>query len=224
MAWNLTSSGVVGGCRVERDKAALVEEWVASLQGVQSNRVVFNDQGEIVELHVLSDDKRNPRQIVRDIETLLLVKLGINIDHKRISVVQFAKEQETGEERVTLHGISYKLHKGTAEVAVSLALGEKIAEVAVSGPASRQNQGRLVAGATLAALKKLLSGMVDFVVEDVTQLNFARGEVVVVGLSIVTPTGEETLVGSTFVRGEAKEAVVRATLSAVNRRFGQLMS
>ena len=176
-----------------------------------------------MELHVLSDDKRNPRQIVRDIETLLLVKLGINIDHKRISVVQFAKEQEAGEDRVTLHGLSYKLHKGIAEVAVSLAFGDKLAEVALTGPASRQNQGRLVAAATLASLKKLLSGMVDFVVEDVAQLNFARGEVVVVGLSIVTPAGEETLVGSTFVRGEAKEAVVRATLAAVNRRFGQLM-
>jgi len=208
---------------VERDRTVLIEEWVGSLQGVQSTRAVLNDQGEITELHILSDDKRNPRQIVRDIETVLLVKMGINIDHKRISVVQFAKDPGAGEARISLQGISFKLHKITAEVSVGLSLGEKTAEVLLSGPNSRQNQGRLVAAATLASLKKLLGGLVEFVVEDVSYLNFACGEAVVVALTLITPAEEETLVGSSLVKEEAKEAVVRATLDAVNRRWQRLI-
>lgn len=200
------------------DRTLAIEELVCTLQGVESARVVLDNKGEILELHVLSDETRNPRQIVRDIETLLLVKLSIKVDHKRISVVQFAERAEVEIKRISLKGISYKLNRGVAEVTVSLTLGEEVAEVALSGPNSMQNQLRLVAGATVQCLKQLLGNVVDFVVEDVARLPFARGEVVVVGVSMVTPTTEETLVGAAFVRNEVKEAVVKATLDAVNRR------
>jgi len=203
---------------MNKERSLAIEELVCSLQGVDSARVVLDPNGEITELHILSDQSRNPRLIVRDTETLLLVRLGINIDHKRISVVQFAERPEAEVKRINLRGISYKLNRGAAEVGVTLTLGDKQAECTVSGPNSLQNQLRLVASATVGALRDLLGNVVGFVVEDVTQFAFARGEVVVVGVSVVSGTGEETLVGSAFVRSDAKEAVVKATLDGVNRR------
>lgn len=203
---------------MEIDRTLAIEELVCTLQGVESTRVVLDNKGEILELHVLSDETRNPRQIVRDIETLLLVKLSIKVDHKRISVVQFAERAEVEVKRINLKGISYKLNRGVAEVAVSLTLGDEVAEATVIGPNSSQNQLRLVASATVNALKQLLGNVVDFVVEDVTKLPFARGEVVVVGVSMVTAATEDSLVGAALVRNEIKESVVKATLDAVNRR------
>ncbi len=70
----------------------------------------------------------------------------------------------------------------------------------------------------MGALRELLGNVVGFVVEDVTQFAFARGVVVVVGVSVISGAGEQTLVGSAFVRSDAKEAVVKATLDGVNRR------
>jgi len=203
---------------MEKERSLAIEDLVCSLQGVDSARAVLDQSGEIIELHILSDHTRNPRLIVRDAETLLLVRMGMNVDHKRISVVQFAERPEAEVKRVSLRGIGYKLNRGTAEVTVSLTVGDKQAECTAAGPNSLQNQLRLVATATVGALKELLGNVVGFVVEDVTQFAFARGEVVVVGVSVVTGTSEETLVGSAFVRSDAKEAVVKATLDGVNRR------
>lgn len=208
---------------MEKGLAHVVEELVNELQGVASARVVLDDKNNIVELHVLSDETRNPRQIVRDIETVLLVKMGLNIDHKKISVVQFADRQEVQAKRISLRGIGYRLNSGMAEVSVALSLGEAHAEVTVRGPNSLQNQTRLVANATIGSLKELLGGVIDFVVEDVSVLNFVRREVVLVGVSTISPNGEEMLVGATVVRGDIKEAVVKATLDAVNRRLQRLI-
>lgn len=207
----------------EKGLAHVVEELVNELQGVASARVVLDDKNNIVELHVLSDETRNPRQIVRDIETVLLVKMGLNIDHKKISVVQFADRQEVHAKRISLRGISYRLNCGMAEVSVALTLGETQAEVTVRGPNSLQNQTRLVANATIGSLKEILGGVIDFVVEDVNILNFARRDVVLVGVSTISPNGEEMLIGATLARGDLKEAVVKATLDAVNRRLQRLI-
>ena len=208
----------------DKGLAHVVEELVNELQGVASARVVLDDKSNIVELHVLSDETRNPRQIVRDIETVLLVKMGLNIDHKKISVVQFAdRHQEVQSKRISLRGIGYRLNSGMTEVSVALSLGESNAEVTVRGPNSLQNQTRLVANATVGSLKELLGGVIDFVVEDVNVLNFVRREVVLVGVSTISPNGEEMLVGATLVRGDIKEAVVKATLDAVNRRLQRMI-
>jgi len=207
---------------MEKGTANLVEELVNEIQGVVSARAILDDNGTIVELHVLSNETRNPRQIVRDIETALLVKMGLNIDHKKISVVQFADREDTEVKRVTLRSIGYKLNRGLAEVSVSLSLGDIKSEITVSGPNTLQNQIRLVANATISSLRELLGDAIDFVVEDVASLHFARREAVLVGVSMLSTGGEETFIGAAFNRGDIKEAVVRASLDAVNRRLQRL--
>lgn len=208
---------------MEKGFEIVVEELVNELQGVASARVVLDDKGNIQELHVLSDETRNPRQIVRDIETVLLVKMGLNIDHKKISVVQFADRQEAEIKRINVRSIGYQLHRGGAEVSVALSLGEAQAESKAKGPNSMQNQTRLVANATLSSLKELLGGVIEFVVEDVSITSFARRDAVLVGVSMLTAGIEETFVGAAFIRGDVKEAVVKATLDAVNRRLQRLI-
>lgn len=59
-----------------------------SLKGVQSARVVVTPDGEITEIHVLTDTSLTAKQVVRNVESALLAQLGIKIDHRRISVAQ----------------------------------------------------------------------------------------------------------------------------------------
>lgn len=203
---------------MSHEKSSAIEAVVNELQGVISSRAVLSEQGQIAELHVLADESRGPKQVVRDIETVLLLRLDHKVDHKKISVVQLAGGLDGEENRISLGGISYRLDKATAEVRVSLALGDAVSEIATTGPNSQQNQTRLVAAATVGALKALLGNAVDFVIEEVSILPFSRREAVMVGVTMVTPSGEHTLIGAAFVQRDVKEAVVRATLDAVNRR------
>lgn len=59
-----------------------------SLKGVQSARVVVTPDGEITEIHVLTDTSLTAKQVVRNVESALLAQLGIKVDHRRISVAQ----------------------------------------------------------------------------------------------------------------------------------------
>jgi hypothetical protein len=211
-------SSQVGGVLVDRERTLAIEATVSELQGVISCRAVLDDKGKLLELHVLADESRGPKQVVRDIETALLLRLNEKVDHKKISVVQLAGGLAEEETRISLAGISYRLDRSCAEVKISLSLSGNVSEAVAVGPNSRQNQTRLVASATVGALRSLLGDVVDFVIEEVSILPFARREAVLVGVTMVAPTGEHTLVGAAFVHGDIKEAVVRATLDALNRR------
>ena len=61
-----------------------IEQLVNQVQGVISSRVVQQGE-EVVEIHVLTDTSRAPKQLVRDIESAILVKLGQQIDYKPVS-------------------------------------------------------------------------------------------------------------------------------------------
>ena len=53
-------------------------------------------------------------------------------------------------------------------------------------------------------------------------LNIAKTNVVVVAVTCVDKNGEQLLIGSSMNLGDIKEAVVKATLDAVNRRIAKL--
>ncbi len=41
-----------------------------------------------LEVHVLAGSSRSPKQVVRDVESAVMARLGVAIDHKKISVAQ----------------------------------------------------------------------------------------------------------------------------------------
>src|SRR6185437_11675220 len=47
-------------------------------------------QGEVSEVHVLTQNDMHPKQVVRNIESALMAQLGLKIDHRVISVAQTA--------------------------------------------------------------------------------------------------------------------------------------
>ena len=56
------------------------------MRGVAGCRVVTDASGNLTELHVVSTGQRPPKFLVRDIQTVLLVRLNYSIPHRRISV------------------------------------------------------------------------------------------------------------------------------------------
>lgn len=66
---------------------ARLEEAIRGLAAVQAVTVVLD--GDVVrEIHVLAGPGRKPKQIARDVQSLVVARFARNIDHRVISVVQ----------------------------------------------------------------------------------------------------------------------------------------
>ena len=70
-----------------------LEGAINQVQGVVANRVVPGEKGGLSEIHVMASTERAPKQIVRDIESLLFVKFGFRVDYRKISLVLLELEK-----------------------------------------------------------------------------------------------------------------------------------
>jgi hypothetical protein len=214
-----------------------IESEITSLSGVISVHVVLSPDGlEIDEVHVVATHDRTPKQIVRDIETLILNNHDIRIDHKKISIAQlhdvdadavatrqveeapsFNSVEKKTRERVRFISAKSNTYGLRWEVSVELERGRIPASATVNGAGSRQNKARLVAQATTEALNNYLGDNQAVAVEEVHKVEGSRHVTVVVLLSILTDRTEKILVGSSVLEDDLPRAVVQATLDAVNR-------
>ncbi|MDI6870321.1 MAG: hypothetical protein QME79_02995 [Bacillota bacterium] len=213
------------GSGLDRETVIAIEKALQKLPGVGSVRLLVNEAGEIQEVHALADSGRLPKQVVKDFETLLLTKFGIEIDHRKISIAQLGDEPKPPGPlpRLVIRGLELRNQGTVTSVRVELADPERSTAGAAEGPSSTTNKLRLVAQATLAAVKGFTGDLVQYVLEDVRLERVARREVVVVCVTLVGAKGEETLLGTCRVGRDETEATIRATLSALNRRLGKLI-
>lgn len=199
-----------------------LEKVIRVIKGIISSRIVTDATGDISEIHVLADANRSPKQIVRDIESLLIVQAGITIDHKKISVVQTQGEEQPDHGRPRIISIG-QLNSGLeAEARVQLSIGEKLHEGVAKGPNITSNRLRLVALATINALEGFFDGNTKFIVEDIIKLSISSKEAINVCVSFISPQGEDILLGSAYVKSDEREAVGKATLDAINRKLSLL--
>lgn len=70
------------------------EKLLLSLTGVVSARVVTRPGGEVDEVHLLTTDEVTAKQTVRNVESALLAHLGLEVDHRKISVAQTRERPE----------------------------------------------------------------------------------------------------------------------------------
>lgn len=91
-----------------------------------------------------------------------------------------------------------------------------------SGWSTRANAHRIVAQATLAAVQEFLADEIALGVEDLEFLRLGRSRVVVVSLSLLVGRQEKSLTGTCTVEQDDHQAVVLATLAALNRVVGSL--
>jgi hypothetical protein len=211
-----------------------LEDALGQVAEVKAARVVTSSTGAIEEIHVLALPTKTAKQLVRDIESTLMASFGINVDHKKISVAQLGRAVadeavKTAEEPTTGVMMRPKIVSINASVAGLSAGATVTLEIDgiryvgnASGPASQSGRMRMLALAALDALEQWSGEMVNFALEDVTVVQLGHEKVAVACIVLVTNFGEQTFTGSSLVRNNEKDAVVRATLDALNRRIGFL--
>ncbi len=203
-----------------------IESIIDQIQGVVSGRLTCHNE-EVTEIHVLADTSRSPKQIVRDIESAIMVKLGIEMDHKKISVAQLNQPDQAPvnhDIRCQLKSITYTSENGNAEVMVAISDGTKSYTAKVTGPNTRQNRLRLTATAALTAIEQCLNVEGMLVVGDVQKVVLYGQAAIAAVICLRCGLQEEILLGTALNRGDDLESTVRASLDAVNRRTTVLKS
>lgn len=197
-----------------------VETVICRLKDVISARVVKGSDGDIEEIHVLTEASRAPKQVVRDIESALMARLGIQVDHRKVSVAQLQGSRRKKEQgRLKFSDVSISLDSSGAEAIVHLCKNDEVYTGSASGLNSSQRQMKLVATATLRAVENAGASDGTMIIEDMTtNLTLAGKTVVVILINMITDRGEDFLSGSAVVKQDLWKAVVNATLDAINRR------
>jgi hypothetical protein len=91
-----------------------------------------------------------------------------------------------------------------------------------AGWSTRDGAHRLVAQATLAAVQEFLDDEVAFGIQEIDFVKMGRRRVALVALALLAHRQEKVLVGSCTVEQDVQQAVVLATLAALNRVVGGL--
>jgi hypothetical protein len=197
---------------------ANIKNMIAKIDGVMNVKLVIEND-EITEVHILANNLRAPKQIVRDIESSLLAAFDYRIDRKVISIAQIQTEDTEALRRVKYSGIDFRTEGNALECAVSLIHdGEEVSEL-VTGIKTAANRKRIVANATVKTIEKILGQAYLFNIEDVI-VNTSRDITYVsVLVNMVLNESEQTMIGSAIVQHDVNEAIARATLDAVNRKI-----
>jgi len=205
--------------------AETAEEIIRRLRGVKAVRVETDDAGAIRFVHILGGPERSPKVIAVDVVSALAAEMRITLEPRQVRV---AAEQRTDQaavaEQVRLKfvGLTVSSIHQTVEVKVHLEDQGLLYEGIASGPNASRNRLELVAEATLRALELYLRVDGLFLLDGVMQVAVGTRDVAVVVVSLAGRE-EETLAGSSLVRDDPREAVVRAVLDATNRPVSWLL-
>lgn len=231
-----TGDDAEGGWSVE-DAELLLN----SLNGVISVRMVAEAGGEIAEIHLVTTQEVSPKQTVRNVESALLAQLGINVDHRKISVAQTSAGEEervealatptngshgSPETRVVFLGHEIeneRRHRVRARVSIEWK-GERFAGEA-EGTDLPRSRLDIVANAVLQGLEAIFRGADDEQNRDMAALALDGVKVmeafdrryVLVGVHAIHGREAKVLCGSAPVDDVIERAVVLATLQAADR-------
>lgn len=196
----------------------VIQGMIRKIEGVLNVKLVIEEEG-IKEIHILANNLRAPKQIVRDIESSLLAAYDYRIDRKVISIAQIQTDDSETLRRVKYSGIDFKTEGNALECSVFLLHdGEEYSEK-VTGIKTAANRRKIVASATVRSVEAILGQAYLFNVEDVAIHTSRDINFVTVLVNMVVSDNEETMVGSAVIKHDVNEAIAKATLDAVNRRI-----
>ena len=206
-----------------------VEAELCRLPDVAAVRIVSNDIGRPVEVHVLANTSKHAKQVVRDIQSVAMATFGLDLDRRIVSVVQLGPNGagSTAEEnapvvegeRTVIAGVQVNTSRLRTTIQVTLSQGSNDAVGFAEGSVASSTRLRLVASATLDALRQLVPSADALDVDTVRVEHIGDDDVVVVTMVCIDPPLEHTMSGSAVVRQTVDDAVVRAVLNSTNRRL-----
>lgn len=203
-----------------------VEREICRLEDVSIARIVADPAGRVTEVHVVAEPGKHPKQIVRDVQSVALASFGLELDRRIVSVVQLGNlgvdgdGAASGTPRPSIVAITAEANGLRSLVRVTLARDDDEAVGFAEGSIATTARHRLVATATVDALRQLEPGAECIDVDHAQIVRVGSHDVAVVTVVFVVPPTEQIVSGSAIVRPQQEaDAVARAILDATNRRL-----
>ena len=219
---------------------ARAEELLGTLESVVSAKIVADASGGIEAIHVLVTGDLKPKQVVRNVESALAAHLGMQVDHRKVSVATTVRRlapEVVPEEKAIVRAarVGRALYFEDVEVRgsrtkgmlcrVTLRRGEQQYVGEAEGLDGDRGRAELAARATLAAVGLSETAGRQFSLEGVRQVSAFDHEIVLAGVMVRQGRQEALLTGSCAVKDSVETAGVLAVLDATNRWIeGALLS
>jgi hypothetical protein len=198
-----------------------LELTLSQIRGIYASCVILDASHDLSEIHVVASAERKPKQIVRDIETLLFVKHRLKVDYRKVSLVQLPDEKllRIPIARPEIRAVIEEVVGDKKRIRVEIQGGSKIASGQAEENIDNPSTNRTAANATIAAVEKLLNQRIKVRLDNLTSFRFDLREVLIVIVTCQIEDREETFVGASFAGNRPSESAARATLDALNRRI-----
>ncbi len=211
------------------DPIILLEKELRRLPDIKAARIVAGYDGEPSEVHIVAAPNKAPKQLVRDIQSVAIASFGYDIDRRRISIVQIDSPETEflfdKDFRPKILSITSESTGLRSTVKVSLEHNETQALGFAEGSVASAARHRLIAQATLDALRQLEPLAESLDVDSALVTRIGGSDVAVVTIIFVVPPEEQIVSGSAIVRqGNEADAIARAVLDSTNRRLMMLVN
>lgn len=194
-----------------------VENTVKKLESIVTCKIIEGQDSILSEIHVVSNGKRSAKQLVRDIQSLIIATYNIPVDHKTISIAEIPEYKlKANKNRIKIISVSHDNTGDRATIRIVLERNDEIFENSSRGINAGRNIDRMLVDTTLKTVEQACGYQETFVLEDIKSVNFSTANSIVVIIGVYNGT-EQRFCGSSLVGQDYKQSVVKATLDAINR-------
>ena len=196
-----------------------MELFLNDIKSVLSSKVIVDSNNEISEIHVLSDNSRHSKQIARDIRTALLSKFNVDIDYKIISVAQIDKNLSfNADYRLLYEGYIIETTSDKIKIKTKLTWDGKEFIGEAEGIKSEKQSLVVAAKSTLDAIGQAVN-YDCFIIEDIQYAKIAGEKALIIAVNQINNGKENISVGASIIENNQIDAVIKATLNAINRKI-----
>ncbi|MEV0649707.1 hypothetical protein AB0I28_31070 [Phytomonospora sp. NPDC050363] len=220
MAERTGETRVNGSGQVEDDEAVLIA--VRELSGVHDAEL-YTDPTGARRLRLDLDTAADPDAVSAKATRLLADRLGVRAQPRTTQAYAFPRPPSGVQTRAVVEQVQVSTSGFETTVEVGLNVEGHRAIGRATGPAVDWHVLRTAADATIDAVATLLGDRGRCVVEHASVVPAGALRVAVVVVLMLTEAGAEQLAGAAPVAGDNRQAMVHATMSALNRRLEVLL-
>jgi hypothetical protein len=170
-------------------------------------------------IHVIASPGRHPKQIVRDIESLLFVDFGFPVDYRKVSLVQIEEEKFTATwakrpRLISVENVSQE--QNAVRVTLMKGNGEE-----VSATHTAQGEESLINVAAKACLRAAARVMVEgpeLELKGMERVTTAGRRALFSFVTFRADSAVHELLGACFFKEDDLTTAASAALDAINRR------
>jgi hypothetical protein len=165
-------------------------------------------------------------QVASKVGRLLRERFGLGVDADQVQLIEDAENLEVPSQpghRPVISRMQLVSSGLDVSASVSLMFQGRVVRGEATGTATQTGVQRAVASASLHAVEQLIDSLARFELEHVEVTPSGRDRTALVTVTMVSGSGTDRLTGSAIVREDARQAVIRAVLDAVNRRLEPLL-